>query len=106
MELTLIVVALSAIVGGLVVVAASVLRWAAVHRNDLLAAAYAKRRRPAFGCELRYAGTTEELALTQLSVTNAPVFGGLLQLSVPASSPDDRRLDMLAIEPVTRRSAS
>jgi hypothetical protein len=36
-ELTLIVVALSAIVGGLVVVAASVLRWAAVHRNDLLA---------------------------------------------------------------------
>lgn len=67
----------------------------------LLAAAYAMRRRPAFGCELRYAGTTEELALTQLSVTNAPVFGGPLQLSVPVSSPDDRLLDMLAIEPVT-----
>ena len=67
----------------------------------LLAAAYAMRRRPAFGCELRYAGTTEELALTQLSVTNAPVLGGPLQLSVPASSPDDRLLDMLAIEPVT-----
>ena len=67
----------------------------------LLAAAYAMHRRPAFGCELRYAGTTEELTLTQLSVTNAPVFGGPLQLSVPASNPDDRLLDMLAIEPVT-----
>ena len=67
----------------------------------LFAAAYAMRRRPAFGCELRYAGTTEKLTLTQLSVTNAPVFGGPLQLSVPASNPDDRLLDMLAIEPVT-----
>jgi diacylglycerol kinase (ATP) len=64
----------------------------------LFAAAYAMRRRPAFGCELRYSGTTEELTLTQLSVTNAPVFGGPLQLSVPASNPDDRLLDMLAIE--------
>lgn len=67
----------------------------------LFAAAYAMRRRPAFGCELRYAGTTEELTLTQLSVTNAPVFGGPMQLSVPASNPDDQLLDMLAIEPVT-----
>jgi len=38
MELTLIVVALLAATGGLVVVAASVLRWTAVHRKDLLAA--------------------------------------------------------------------
>src|SRR5689334_17372231 len=36
--MTLIVVALLAAVGGLVVVAASGLRWAAVHRRDLLAA--------------------------------------------------------------------
>jgi membrane-associated phospholipid phosphatase len=37
-EMTLIVVALLAAVGGLVVVAASGLRWAAVHRSDLVAA--------------------------------------------------------------------
>ena len=38
MELTLIVVALLAAAGGLVVVVVSVLRWTAVHRQDLLAA--------------------------------------------------------------------
>jgi PAP2 superfamily/Diacylglycerol kinase catalytic domain len=53
----------------------------------LLAAAYAMRKRPAFCCELRYAGTAETMTLTQLSVINAPVFGGPLQLSVPASNP-------------------
>jgi YegS/Rv2252/BmrU family lipid kinase len=67
----------------------------------LLAAAYAMRRRPAFGCELRYAGTAEKARLTQLSVINAPVFGGPLQLSVAACNPDDRLLDMLAIEDIT-----
>jgi len=67
----------------------------------LLAAAHAMRRRTAFGCELRYAGTTEKATLTQLSVINAPVFGGPLQLSVPASNPDDRLLDMLAIDDIT-----
>lgn len=67
----------------------------------LLAAAHAMRRRTAFGCELRYAGTTDKATLTQLSVINAPVFGGPLQLSVPASDPDDRLLDMLAIDDIT-----
>lgn len=38
----------------------------------LLAAAYAMRRRPAFGCELRYGGTAEKARLSQLSVINAP----------------------------------
>lgn len=32
---------------------------------------------------------------------NAPVFGGPLRLSVPASNPDDRLLDMLGIGDVT-----
>src|SRR5215470_9478019 len=40
MEMTLIVVALLAAVGGLVVVAASGLRWAAAHRKDLVAAGH------------------------------------------------------------------
>jgi diacylglycerol kinase (ATP) len=67
----------------------------------LLAAAYAMRKRTVFCCELRCAGTAETLTLTQLSVINAPVFGGPLQLSVPASNPDDRLLDMLAVEDIT-----
>jgi diacylglycerol kinase family enzyme len=32
---------------------------------------------------------------------NAPVLGGPLQLSVPASNPEDRLLDMLAVEDIT-----
>lgn len=67
----------------------------------LLAAACAMRQRQAFRCELSYAGTAETMTLAQLSVINAPVFGGPLQLSVPASDPDDRLLDMLAIEDIT-----
>jgi undecaprenyl-diphosphatase len=66
----------------------------------LLAAAHAMRRRPAFRCELRFASRNEKLALTQLSVINAPIFGGPLRLSIPASDPDDRLLDILAVEDV------
>ena len=66
----------------------------------LLAAAYAMRKRPAFTCEMSYSGTTEKATLTQLSVINAPKFGGPLRLSIPASDPDDRLLDILAVENV------
>jgi undecaprenyl-diphosphatase len=66
----------------------------------LLAAAHAMRRRPAFRCELRFGSRNEKLALTQLSVINAPIFGGPLRLSIPASDPDDRLLDILAVEDV------
>jgi YegS/Rv2252/BmrU family lipid kinase len=69
----------------------------------LLAAAYAMRKRPAFTCEMSFAGTTEKATLTQLSIINAPVFGGPLRLSVPASDPDDRLLDILAVEDVPAR---
>ena len=70
----------------------------------LIAARNALRARPAFACELVHDGHTEKLALTQLSVINAPVFGGALGLSVEGSDPDDRLLDVLAIEdlPVRR----
>ena len=64
----------------------------------LLAAARALRKRRPFTCELRYAGRDERLTLAQLSVINAPRFGGPLRLSVPASDPDDRLLDILTVE--------
>jgi len=67
----------------------------------LVPLAGAMRRCPASSCQLRCAGTAEKVRLTQLSVINAPVFGGPLQLSVPASDPDDRLLDMLAVEDIT-----
>jgi YegS/Rv2252/BmrU family lipid kinase len=66
----------------------------------LAAASHALRARPTFQCELRHSGHAERLTLTQLSVINAPVFGGALGLSVRGSNPDDRLLDVLAIENV------
>jgi undecaprenyl-diphosphatase len=68
-------------------------------RLTYLAAAWqAFRERSAFDCELRYHGRTEKLTLTQLSVINAPAFGGPLELSVAGSDPDDRLLDVLTFE--------
>jgi diacylglycerol kinase family enzyme len=53
---------------------------------------------------LRHDGRAEKLTLTQLSVINAPVFAGALGFSVEGSDPDDRLLDVLAVEnlPVRR----
>jgi diacylglycerol kinase family enzyme len=63
-----------------------------------VAAASALRDRPSFECEVHYDGRVEQLTLTQLSVINAPTFGGALGLRVGGSSPDDRLLDVLAVE--------
>jgi YegS/Rv2252/BmrU family lipid kinase len=65
-----------------------------------VAAVTALRERPSFECELRYEGQTERLRLTQLSVINAPTFGGTLGMRIGGSSPDDRLLDVLAVEDV------
>jgi YegS/Rv2252/BmrU family lipid kinase len=73
------------------------------HLTYLVAAANAFRNRQAFDCELRYDGRSEKLTLTQLSVINAPVFGGALGLSVRGSDPDDRLLDVLAFEDIPVR---
>jgi diacylglycerol kinase family enzyme len=43
-------------------------------------------------------GAGERLRLMHLSVINAPVFGGLLDLELPGADPDDRRLNVLLIE--------
>jgi diacylglycerol kinase family enzyme len=73
------------------------------HLTYLVAAGQAFRERSAFDCELRYDGRTEKLTLTQLSVINAPVFGGPLKLSIEGSDPDDRLLDVLAFEDMPMR---
>ncbi len=69
----------------------------------LAAVAKTFRERTAFDCELRYDGRTEKLRLTQLSIINAPVFGGALGLSVDGADPDDRLLDVLAFEDIPVR---
>lgn len=66
----------------------------------LAAASRALRNRPSFDCEIHHAGRTERLRLMQLSVINAPIFGGALGLSLEGASPDDRLLDVLAIEDI------
>lgn len=66
-------------------------------------AASAFRDRPSFDCELHYNGLIQTLKLAPLSVINAPTFGGALGLSVGGSNPDDRLLDVLAIEDIPPR---
>lgn len=56
------------------------------------------RERPSFQCELSYHGRTEHLTLAQLSVINAPIFGGALGMRVGGVNLDDQVLDVLAFE--------
>ena len=64
----------------------------------VVAALAAFRDHRPFACRLLYAGRNETLHLTHLSVINAPVFGGFLGMRLRDSSPDDRLLDVLAVE--------
>jgi YegS/Rv2252/BmrU family lipid kinase len=68
-----------------------------------VAAAVAFRDRKLFDCHLSHDGRTERLELAQLSVINAPIFGGFLGLRVRGSSPVDGLLDVLAAEDLPRR---
>jgi diacylglycerol kinase (ATP) len=63
-----------------------------------VAGARALRQHRPFDCELRYDGTHEKLRLVQLSIVNAPVFGGALDLRVPNARLDDRSLVVIAVE--------
>ena len=58
----------------------------------------ALKDRPVFECEIDDGRGIENLRLEQLSIINTPVFGGVLGLRVPRSSPDDRRLEVLLVE--------
>jgi diacylglycerol kinase (ATP) len=64
----------------------------------VVAAALAFRHPDHFDCRLTHDGEVETLRLTQLSVINAPVFGGFLGLRVTGVSTDDGLLDVLAVE--------
>jgi YegS/Rv2252/BmrU family lipid kinase len=62
------------------------------------AAAMALRERPVFNCEVEAEGRTERMTLVHLSVINAPIFGGFLDLKLPGVEPDDRKLNVIMIE--------
>ena len=66
----------------------------------LAAAVYAMRNRSPITCVVSHDGTSDQLQLLQLSVINAPIFGGPLGLSVEGSRPDDHLLDVLAVEDI------
>jgi YegS/Rv2252/BmrU family lipid kinase len=63
-----------------------------------VAMAIAMKERPVFRCEVEAEGRTELLSLVHLSVINAPVFGGFLDLKLPGANPDDRALDVIMVE--------
>jgi undecaprenyl-diphosphatase len=63
-----------------------------------IAGVAALRQHEPFECELRYEDKSEKLRLVQLSIINAPVFGGALDLRVPTARMDDRSLVVIAIE--------
>jgi YegS/Rv2252/BmrU family lipid kinase len=64
----------------------------------IVAATSSIREHTSFRCRLYYRGGSLHLKLSHLSVINAPVFGGFLGLRLSGSSPDDRLLDVLAVE--------
>jgi YegS/Rv2252/BmrU family lipid kinase len=64
----------------------------------VVAGVRAMRQHQPFSCELTYDGKTERLQLVQLSIVNAPVFGGSLDLRIPGARLDDRSLVVIAVE--------
>jgi YegS/Rv2252/BmrU family lipid kinase len=62
------------------------------------AAAWALRNYEPFACELEYEGRRESLSAVHVSVSNAPVFGGVLGMRVPGADITDGLLDVTVIE--------
>ena len=63
-----------------------------------VAMAIAMKERPIFNCEVEFEGRTEQLSLVHISVINAPIFGGFLDLKLPGAGANDRTLDVIMIE--------
>ena len=63
-----------------------------------MAMALAMKERPVFSCEVEIEGRMEPMRLVHLSVINAPVFGGFLDLKLPGADPDNHALDVVMIE--------
>lgn len=67
-----------------------------------VAAARALRSYEPFECTLEYDGNRQTIPAVHLSVSNAPVFGGVLGMRVPGASMTDGLLDVIAIEPLSK----
>jgi YegS/Rv2252/BmrU family lipid kinase len=63
-----------------------------------VAASRALREHRPFECELHFEDRVEKLTLAQLSIINAPIFGGSLDLRVKGARVDDRHLLVIAVE--------
>jgi len=63
-----------------------------------IAAARALREYEPFECTLELDGQERTMSVVHLSVSNAPVFGGLLGMRVPGASMTDGRLDVIVAE--------
>ncbi|HYY45994.1 MAG TPA: YegS/Rv2252/BmrU family lipid kinase [Candidatus Angelobacter sp.] len=63
-----------------------------------VAAAAALRERPVFECDVEHQGQIEHLELVHLSILNAPVFGGFLDLRIPNARPGDHVLHVIMVE--------
>jgi len=63
-----------------------------------VAMAIALRERPIFDCDIESEAGSERVSLVHLSVINAPIFGGFLDLKLPGAGPDSRTLDVVMIE--------
>jgi YegS/Rv2252/BmrU family lipid kinase len=70
-----------------------------------IAAFLALREPPVFSVQVEYEGEAEPLELVHLSVINAPVFGGFLDLKVPGAAPDDGALQVIMVEHLPIRRA-
>lgn len=66
-----------------------------------IAAARALRSYEPFECTLEFDGEQRTVPAVHVSVSNAPVFGGLLGMRVPGASMTDGLLDVIAIEPLS-----
>jgi undecaprenyl-diphosphatase len=63
-----------------------------------VAAARALRSYEPFECTIEHDGRQRTMSVVHLSVSNAPVFGGLLGMRVPGASMTDGRLDVIVAE--------
>jgi undecaprenyl-diphosphatase len=63
-----------------------------------VAAAKAIEEHEPFDCELTFDGDSEKRRLVQLSVINAPVFGGALDLRIPDARMDERTLIVVTVD--------
>lgn len=66
-----------------------------------VAAARALRSYEPFDCTLDCGESSQTVCAVHLSVSNAPVFGGVLGMRVPGASLTDGLLDVIAIEPLS-----